>query len=160
MRMIRIGLLSMLMAGVLVMTASRADLVPKAKASHACTVATLHGIYGGVWSGLLYPGPPPQQPQLVTAFQPYDGLEVATFDGAGNFSSSVTASVGGTPAQTFPDSGTYTVSPNCTGTLTLASGLTFDFIVLKGGKEVKYIDTDGSTPVAITETLLDGEGTD
>jgi len=84
-------------------------------------------------------------------------METSNFDGAGNFASNVVASVGGTPAQTFPDSGTYTVNSNCTGTLTLASGLTFDFLVLHGGREVEFIDTDGTAPAAIKETRLDAD---
>ena len=145
-------------AVILIAVGSRLNLVPKAKASHAgCGLKTLHGNYGGVWAGLLFPGPPQTTPQPITAFQPLNAMETSNFDGAGNFTSTVVASVGGTPAQTFPDAGTYTVNPNCTGTLTLVSGLTFDFLVLRGGKEVEFIDADGTAPAAITETRMDAD---
>jgi hypothetical protein len=139
--------------------ASHRNVVPVVRASgvEGCSVTTLRGNYGGAWSGLLFSGStPPASPQLITAFQPYDALEVSNFDGMGNFSSTVTASAGGTPSQSFPDSGTYKVNQDCTGSLTLASGLTFDFIILRGGREVKFAETDGNI-AAITETRLQDE---
>ena len=157
MRLIRISFLVVLSAACLTAVGSHVNLVPKAKASHGCSLKTLHGNYGGVWAGLLYPGSPQTTPQPITAFQPLNAMETSYFDGAGSFASNVVVSVGGTPAQTFPDSGTYTINSTCTGTLTLVSGLTFDFLVLHGGREVKFIDTDGIAPAAITEARLDAD---
>ena len=158
MRMAKFGAI-VLILGMAVLAlgfAFNAQLVPVAKASHGCSVKTLQGNYAGVWTGLLDLGPPPTSPQPITAFDPYDAMEVSTFDGAGNFSSTVTAAVGGTPAQTFPDTGTYTVSSNCTGSLTLASGLTFDFVIFHGGNEIRFAETDGS-PTVVTETRMRAE---
>jgi hypothetical protein len=134
-------------------------VVPVAKASEGCSAKTLHGTYGGVANALTLPNATPgTTPQSITAFQPFDVLEVINFDGSGNFQSTVTASVGGTPAQSFQDTGTYTVNTNCTGSLATASGFTFDLIVFRGGREVRFMETDGSGVAAFTETrMLDEE---
>jgi len=153
MRSIRFSLLAVILAGVLALAGSYPNLVPRAKAHEGCSLKTLHGTYGGVWTGLIYSGPPPNSPQTIGGFWPYDGLEVSTWDGAGNFSASDVFAVGGTPAQPANDSGTYTVSANCTGTLTLTNGLTFDFILFGGGREIRFAETDGS-PTVVTETRM------
>jgi hypothetical protein len=119
---------------------------------------TLHGNYGGVWTGLIYSGPAaPMSPQSINSFWPYDGMEVSTWDGAGNFSASHVFAVGGTPAQPANDYGVYTVNPNCTGTPTLTNGLTFNFII--AGKEIKFAETDGS-PTVVIETRIEPERED
>jgi len=157
MRTVKLVAVSVTLVGglVLLLTASSVSVLPSVKAGEGCSVNTLKGNYAGTWSGLLFSGAaPPAAPQPITAFFPYDAMEVSTFDGAGNFTSTVTANGGGTPAQSFPDSGTYTVSTNCTGSLTLASGLTFDFVIFNRGAEVKFAETDGNV-AAVTETRLD-----
>jgi hypothetical protein len=83
-------------------------------------------------------------------------MEISNFDGAGNFSSTVTAAIGGAPAQSFPDTGTYKLNSNCVGSLSLASGLTFDFVVFKRGSEIRFAETDGS-PTVVIENRLDPE---
>ena len=158
MQIAKLGTAVLLLVGVLAVSTGKfqARVVPVAKASEGCSVKTLHGTYGGVATILgLSSGAPSATPQPITAFQPFDVLEVISYDGSGNFQSTVTASVGGTPAQSFPDTGTYTVNTNCTGSLATASGFTFDFIVLHNGNEVKYIETDGSGVAAFTETRMD-----
>src|ERR1700736_458705 len=99
MRAVKIVFLVGALGGILAAAGSRANLVPRAKANHGCSVTTLNGQYSGVWTGLLYPGTPPTDPQLIPNFQPYDAMEISNFDGAGNFSSTVTAAIAGTPAQ-------------------------------------------------------------
>jgi hypothetical protein len=161
MGMVKPGVVAVILAAGLwtISGASHGKVMPVARANvvEGCSVATLRGNYGGAWSGLLFSGStPPASPQLITAFQPYDALEVSKFDGMGNFSSTVTANAGGTPSQSFPDSGTYQVNKDCTGSLTLVSGLTFDFIILRGGTEVRFAETDGNI-AAITETRVEDE---
>ncbi len=144
---------------------SHRNVVTMAKASSGCSVRTLHGIYGGVFTLLAFPGPPPASPQPITSFLPVNALEVGNWDGAGNFQSTITGSIGGQPAQTGSDTGTYTVNPNCTGSLAITScipglgcvPLTFDFIVFHEGKEIRFIETDGSGVAAITETRMQDE---
>jgi hypothetical protein len=41
------------------------------------------------------------------------------------------------------DSFTYTVSPNCTFTLIKDNGLTFSGVIVKNGKELRYVETTG-----------------
>jgi hypothetical protein len=156
MQAIRFSLLVVILAGVMAITGSYSNLVPQVKAHEGCSLKTLRGNYGGVWTGLIYPGPTPANPQLISTFLPYDGMEVSTWDGAGNFSASDVFAVGGTPAQPANDYGTYTVNANCTGTLILTNGLTFDFIVIHGGDEIKFAETDGY-PTVVTETRMGAE---
>jgi hypothetical protein len=135
-------------------------VVPVAKASEGCSVKTLQGMYGGVLSALSLPGAPPipaSTPQLITAFVPFDVLQLISFDGAGKVQSTVTASVGGTPALSFPAPGTYTVNSNCTGSVVASGGFTFDFIIFHHGKEIRFIETDGTGVVAATWTRMQDE---
>jgi hypothetical protein len=156
MRSIKIVFLIVIATGIAVAIGSHITVVPKAKASQGCSVTTLHGTYGGVWTGLIYPSTTPQNPQLITAFVPYDGMEVSSWDGAGNFSASDMFAVGGTPGEPANDSGNYTVNPNCTGSLSLTNGLRFDFIITHGGDEIKFAETDGY-PTVVTETRMETE---
>lgn len=83
--------------------------VGTAKASSDCSLATLRGAYGVLEQGTIvgqFPGlPPPPFPFANTAN--------GTYDGAGNFSGTFTASFGGAIVPgTF--TGTYTVKPDCT----------------------------------------------
>ncbi len=151
----KITMLVVIVAGALTVAGSHLNLVSRAQANRGCSLQTLHGTYAGVWTGLINPGPPPQNPQPMGGFLPYDGLEVSHWDGTGNFSASDVFAVGGTPAQPAIDSGTYTVNPNCTGTLTLTNGLTFDFVIVPSGGQILFAETDGN-PTVVTETRMDG----
>jgi hypothetical protein len=83
-----------------------------------CSLATVQGSYAlfgqGTITGPLSGFPPPPFPT--------NHAGIVTFDGAGNFSGSETASVDGliVPA-TF--TGTYTVNPDCTVTAELTNSL-------------------------------------
>jgi len=154
MRAITIGLLVVILTAVLVTTGSHFNVVTPAKANQGCSLKTLNGNYGGVWTGYIDSGAPPVNPQTVGNFIPYDGLEVSTWDGAGNFTASDVFTVGGTPGQPANDSGVYTVNSDCTGTLTLTNGLTFDFIIFGGGKEIRFAETDG-LPTVVIETRIE-----
>jgi len=153
MRAITIGLSVVILTGLVVTTGSHFNLVPSAKANQGCSLKTLQGNYGGVWTGLIYPAAPPKQPQAIGKFLPYDGMEVSSWDGAGNFSASDVFAVGGTPGQPATDQGTYTVNANCTGTLTLTNGLTFDFILLHNGSEIRFAETDGYPTVVVEDRM-------
>ena len=73
------------------------------------------------------------------------------FDGHGRFSGSSTADHGGTifPA-TF--TGTYSVKPNCTGTLTADAGsngiIHRDLVIVGSGKEVEFVSTDAGLVIS------------
>lgn len=154
MRTMKIAMLVVMLTAALAVSRSHFNLVPRARADRGCSVRTLNGTYGGVWTGLLNPGTTPTSPQPITTFLPYDGMEVSTWDGAGTFSASDVFAIGGTPAQPANDSGTYTVNTNCTGTLTLTNGLTFNFVIVQSGNEIKFAETDGN-PTVVTETRMD-----
>jgi len=156
MRAIKFCLLVVISAVMLAVFGSSSNLLPRVKAHEGCSLKTLRGTYGGVWTGLIYPGATPATPQTINTFLPYDGMEVSNWDGTGNFSASDTFAVGGTPGQPANDAGTYTVDSNCTGTLTLTNGLTFDFIILDNGKQIKFAETDGY-PTVVTETQMESE---
>ena len=169
MRKLRLGFVGVILAVALLTlgTAPQVRMVTPAKANHGCTVKTLQGTYGGTFTLLGFPGPPPATPQPISVFLPSNILEVSHWDGAGNFHSTITGSVGGQPAQTGTDTGTYTVNQNCTGSLAITScipglgcvPLTFDFIAFHEGKEIRFIETDGSGVGAgpITETRMQEE---
>jgi hypothetical protein len=162
MRGLKLSAVVFILAGALAALAIEfhVKIVPVAKASERCSVKTPHGTYGGVLSALTLPGAPPipaSTPQPITAFQPFEVLQLISFDGTGSFQTSITASVGGTPAQSFPDSGTYMVNANCTGSLATASGFTFDFIIFHHGKEIRFIETDGTGVLAATWTRMQDE---
>jgi hypothetical protein len=162
MRIVKVGTVVLILAAAFTALTVKSPIrvIPVAKASEGCSVKTPHGTYGGVLSALTLPGAPPipaSTPQPITAFQPFEVLQLVSFDGTGSFQTSITASVGGTPAQSFPDSGTYTVNANCTGSLATASGFTFDFIIFHHGKEIRFIETDGTGVLAATWTRMQDE---
>lgn len=89
--------------------------VASADGHRACPNASLAGVWGYTETGTVYvPQPPPAVPTAVLAA----AVGKYTFDAKGNFSGTQYSSAGGTVS---PDTkrGTYTVNPDCTGSLTL-----------------------------------------
>jgi hypothetical protein len=112
-------------------------LLTPAKAQVACSVATLNGGYAFTLSGFLQE----HAGQPVGGNLAFAESGVRTFDGDGHFTDSHTsAAVAGTVFHSN-NSGTYTVDSDCTGTMTLQSGLTEDFSIADGGKEIQFIVT-------------------
>lgn len=133
-------ILSMLLLAVL-----SATLVPAVYAQGGCTNATLKGNYGFNFNGFIAPGKSPKGREV-----PWDVVGVFTADGAGNVSISYTAAINGTADTAQTASGSYTVNPDCTGSVSYtagdAAGLTFNMVILGGGEEVFAISTTaGST---------------
>jgi len=84
-----------------------------AATAHAsnCTTLTIRGTYAFSIHGQILT---PNGPLLV------DGIARTTFDGNGNLTQLDTVAVNGhIPLVWRPSTGTYTVNPNCTGTITL-----------------------------------------
>ena len=78
--------------------------------------------------------------------QPKAIVEVIDFDGNGALTvPAATVSINGTIVHPPPGAGTYTVAPDCTGTLTFSSGLTFDLFLAPGGREFFMIQTNPAT---------------
>jgi hypothetical protein len=82
---------------------------------------------------------------------PYANVGVVTFDGAGNWSVTTTFVFNGGGGQPFgPDTGTYTVNSDCTGTMTLPDVPVHLNIVTVGvGKEFFGIQTDTGVTATI-----------
>ena len=99
-----------LVAGLMTLAPSLVSAEPE------CSASTLNGAYAYGASGLnTAPGPP----GVVTP-SPSNQVGIVTFDGAGKFKIILTSvSAYGVTPLFIPFSGTYTVNPDCSGTLTL-----------------------------------------
>ncbi len=109
-----------------------------------CTV--LSGTYAFSFAGTTpNPGPP-------AIMAPYNGVCKPTFDGAGKLTAVESANFGGFVLRNAPFSGTYTLAPDCTGTITVkfpdGSIGHNDFVVSDGGKTLLAISTDPLPPGA------------
>ncbi len=106
-----------------------------------CSNATLTGNYAFIYSGANAPG------HSVTGKNTFGNAAVGvlTFDGAGNLPS-ITYTVvfnGHASSTSVPDTGTYTVNSDCTGTLTDETiDVHFSFAIAGGGAEFFAIQTD------------------
>ena len=117
-------------------------LVPptKAQAEHrSCSNATLRGGFGYTATGTLIGAPAPFA-------GPFGEVGRATFDGDGNTSGTATLSANANIVNiTF--TGTYTVNPDCTGSMTLnvsplgITGTSF-FVIDDDGLEIRTISAD------------------
>jgi hypothetical protein len=106
-----------------------AVVVPAAHAADGCTAAKLKGNYGFAFSGFF---------QSPGTNLPISGVGIGTFDGRDNASATVTASFDGT-LSTFPWTGTYSVNPDCTGTMTATPGsglISFSIVLVREGAEI------------------------
>jgi hypothetical protein len=104
------------------------------KATALCPLqnATLRGTYLSHGTGTIAGGP-------------ISAVGTATYDGNGNTSNTFTASVNGTILKSVTVTGTYTVNPDCTGSLEAQNGAHYDFVVNPDGKTVFWIETDPGT---------------
>ena len=125
-------LVSMLVLGVLPRTQA-------APPPSLCSVATLNATYGFQTSGTI---PSPVTPIAATG--------TLTFDGLGGVSAEFTMStIGIIPPPIFAF-GTYTVNPNCTGSMAFTSGSSafgsfFDLVIAESGKQILLIGADSMT---------------
>ena len=103
-----------------------------------CTDSTIRGSYAFTIHGqILTPG----GPLLV------DGIAKTTFDGGGDLTQvSAVAINGNIPLIWSPSTGTYTVNPDCTGTMTLISTsqppLHFAILVSQSGNHIHAVVTE------------------
>ena len=104
---------------------------------HACSAAKLAGAWGFSWTGTL-----------IIANSPFPAAAVGTSisDADGNISGTLTSSIGGTVSQDTM-TGTTTVNPDCTGTLTVTilgavtRTATWDMVFDDNGSESRSIMT-------------------
>ena len=95
-----------------------------------CNNATVKGIYGYTITGTTPVG------QVI-------GVGARRYDGEGGFTQ-VDTVIGGITGTTvdFPASGTYTINPDCTGTMRLTGSggvAELRLVVIKNGKEIRWI---------------------
>jgi hypothetical protein len=118
-------------------------IVPMAQATEHrdCSNATLQGSFGYTATGTLLPAaaPPPFA-------GPFGEVGRQTFDGRGATNGTATLSANGN-IQQVTVTGTYTVNPDCTGSMTLnvsPLGITAhaDFVIDDDGIEIRTIGTD------------------
>lgn len=88
--------------------AAAAQDAPSSSAPPTCTMAGRAGDYALTWTGTMV---------LWSSAVPAAGVARTTFDDAGNVSGTQTVSKGGTIGK-VTIKGTYTVNPDCTGTIT------------------------------------------
>jgi hypothetical protein len=130
--------LAVLAALTLVATTSK-HAVRTVYAQSGCSVATLNGNYAFSqpgWGSLHGQG---QGNQL-----PFFNVGVVAFDGTGTVSVSFTNVQSGV-VSTETDAGTYTVNPDCTGSLSFTTGpgagVTFNMVIIGRGAELFGINT-------------------
>jgi len=109
-----------------------------------CSLKTLHGSYGYYRQGAYSGGP------LVS-------LGFAVYDGSGNLTYSQTTiknGIQGTDIFDPPDTITYTVNPNCTGTFVDTDGTTIaEIVVVDGGKEIDFVSLTGNSVIGVAKRI-------
>jgi len=120
-------------------------IAPKAQAweEKDCSNATIKGSFGYTSTGTLLASIPGLPPPLAG---PFAEVGRQTFDGKGDTDAAATLSANGN-IQPVTIAGTYTVNPNCTGTMTLnisPLGVIshLDFVIDDDGAELRAIVTD------------------
>ena len=106
-----------------------------------CSNATLRGSFGYTSTGTLLDSYVP-----APFAGPFGEVGRQTFDGRGNTSATATTSSNGNIAPVTIE-GTYTVNPDCTGSMTLNvspfdSTVHADFVIDRDGAELRAIGTD------------------
>ena len=133
---------STVLALTLLGTKHPGGILAKAYAHEGCSLRTLNGSYGGAADGWITTGPPPVRTSETI---PIVVMAVETFDGAGKFSASNTANLGGL-VSTSTGSGTYTVNADCTGSViaNLSDGevIHFSFVMVDHGRQLLSVSTD------------------
>jgi len=111
-------------------------------ASSGCSLATLTGNYGFTQTGFF------NFPEGGGGgYAPSADVGVATFDGAGSFVAKFSDSTNGKITTGLSAPGTYTVNPDCTGTLTIVNvtssseNAPYTTVILGGGTELMAIAT-------------------
>jgi hypothetical protein len=106
----------------------------------ACGNSTLHGLYLFTASGFNISGVGIAQPKAI--------VEVIRFHGDGTLTvPAATVSINGTVTRPNPPNGTgtYSIGPDCTGSLSFTQGPSFDLFVEFKGSEIQMIQTNPNT---------------
>ena len=114
--------------------------VPALHAQGGCALSTLTGNYGFTSTSFVALNPTNSH----SPFVPEADVGLASFDGAGNLSVTFTDVFNGLVTQGNSETGTYTVTSGCTGSITLSGVVTNQMVIVSGGTEIFVIETDAS----------------
>ncbi|HZO54155.1 MAG TPA: hypothetical protein VFB63_15690 [Bryobacteraceae bacterium] len=125
----------------------------QAQEGRMCTERTIMGSYGFTFVGARPASPAPGAPIVEGR-----GVGIRIFDGQGNFTEVASVKGVNTPAAIDqPNSGTYKVNPDCTGTAFLIiPGMPageFRFVVVKNGKEIFFTLVKPIGPSTLTHCV-------
>ena len=122
-----------------------------------CSNETLVGSYAAHYRGFISHGSGPSQPG--GGYIPVTGVIVVTFDGNGSISPSTGAALNVGTEEVFFDvtGGSYSVNPDCTGTLTFSTNLPRTFlhkiVLTSNGEEYRFLRlTPPGAPVGIIQS--------
>ena len=101
-----------------------------------CSEATLHGTYPFAFDGVEIKGNNDQAPFAIAGY--------AVFDGNGKEKSVVSSNFNGEVTRKEPDSPTYTVKADCTGTVTFRDGSQIDVFIAPDGSMFTFVQTKPS----------------
>jgi hypothetical protein len=145
-KLIKITMCSLLFASSLVTLAAVAMTSATARADSdgsSCGVYTLHASYLFATHGWNI---------ISGVAQPKAIVEGIDFNGDGTLVSPfATVSINGTIVRTTGTVGTYTVNPDCTGTITFSTGQTYDIFVQPTAKQLWMIQTGPDAVPAVFE---------
>jgi hypothetical protein len=106
--------------------------------ANKCSEATLHGTYPFAFDGVEIKG----NDQIPFAIAGY-----AVFDGNGKEKGVASSNFNGEVSRREPVSGRYTVTGDCTGTLTFADGSQIDLFIAPDGSMFTFVQTKPSEVV-------------
>ena len=113
-----------------------------ADGGRVCSVGMLRGLYLSSWDGYANFGGT-QVPKAI--------MEGKRFNGDGTFSNDFgTVNIGGTTIlNTGGFGGTYTVAPDCTGTISVPDGPSFNIYIGPGAQKFWFTQTAGAGAVGL-----------
>src|ERR1700758_3746569 len=118
-------------------------------AQSGCSNATLNSKYAFTGTGFEKNQHSGMEPQIPIAV-----VGLLSFDGAGNASLNFTIAFDGGISEGLVDTGTYTVSSDCSGSISFTAGdipINFDIVVVgTSGREIFGLPT---SPAGLTQTL-------
>jgi hypothetical protein len=152
--------ITMLLAVLLLGGLATGETAPSGMLAHAqtigpvaprlCSEQTIQGRYGFISSGSG--GPPTLS---IDTPGPLTGVGIVSFATGGAFTLVTTRSVNGNiDSKPQALTGTYKVNGDCTLTMSFAVGFTFRAIIVDGGKEIRFIETDpGTTFIVVAKRI-------
>ncbi|HEU5474956.1 MAG TPA: hypothetical protein VFV67_30300 [Actinophytocola sp.] len=138
-------IVAVLGAGALALVLTPALTASAAAKAPSCSNATLKGTYTFASGGWTVAG---------GSTTPFALAGVEHYDGAGNIAGVVTTSINGVIIPGTPNTGTYQINADCTGTAAFTnSGVTthFDIYVSPDGDEFQFVGTDPGAVTSATE---------